>query len=278
MTIFSKAKFKRSIVYLILIVFALINAYPVLWMFLNSFKTESEFAMDRLGLPSTFRFQNYIDAWNTVNFGELFLNSIIVSVVAVVLTVLFSALAAYFIARFKFRFNKWVYGFFVFGMLIPIHATLVPMFILMMRLGLLNTRTSLILPYIAFSLPIAIFLLVSFMKSFPKEVEESAIMDGAGIFRVFWSIILPMTRPALATVTILSFINNWNEFVFALVLIKDPALATLPLGLQNFAGQYTTDYVGQMAGLTMTLVPILIIYLLLEKELVKGMIGGAVKG
>jgi raffinose/stachyose/melibiose transport system permease protein len=142
----------------------------------------------------------------------------------------------------------------------------------------LNTHIGLILPYIAFNLPITIFILVSFMKAFPKDIEESAVMDGCGVFRIFWSIILPMTKPALATVVILNFINNWNEFSYALVLINDEALKTLPLGLANFAGQYTTNYGAQMAGLTMAIIPTIVIYMLLEEHLVKGMTAGAVKG
>jgi raffinose/stachyose/melibiose transport system permease protein len=271
-------KLKRFFIYLTLILFALINAYPIVWMVMNSVKTANEFALDRIGLPDTITFQNYVDAWNTANFGAYFLNSIVVSIIAVVLTVAFGALAAYFLSRFDFKMSKYIFVFFVFGLLVPVHSTLVPMFIIMKNLGLLNTHIALILPYIAFNLPITIFLLVSFMKSFPKDIEESAIMDGAGILRIFWSIILPMTRPAIATVVILSFVHNWNEFVFALVLINDPDLATLPLGLANFSGEHQTNYVGQMAGVTMTLIPILIVFLSLEKELVKGMTAGAVKG
>lgn len=274
----NKQKIKHLIIYVVLILYSLINVYPILWMVMNSFKSRQEFSVDKLGLPNQFVVQNYIDAWNTANFKDFFLNSIIVSVTAVVITVLFGALAAYFLSRFSFRMSNLIYSFFIFGLLVPIHATLVPMFLLMQNLGLLNTRISLVLPYVAFNLPVTIFLLYSFMKAFPKDIEESAIMDGAGIFRIFWSIIAPMSRPALATVTILSFINNWNEFVFALVLINDSALQTLPLGLQNFAGQYSTNYVAQMAGLSMALIPVLVVFLFLEKELVKGMTAGAVKG
>lgn len=273
-----KINVKRFSIYTILILFAIVNVYPIFWMVMNSFKTAQDFSKNKLGLPEKFIFQNYIDAWNTANFQDFFINSMIVSVTAVIITVLFGALAAYFLSRFSFKMNRLIYGFFIFGLLVPIHATLVPMFIFMQNIGLLNTRLALILPYVAFNLPITIFLLYSFMKSFPKDIEESAIMDGASILRIFWSIILPMSKPAIATVTILSFINNWNEFVFALVLINDSALQTLPLGLQNFAGQYSTNYVAQMSGLTMALIPILIVFLFLEKEIVKGMTAGAVKG
>ncbi|AGX06409.1 sugar ABC transporter permease [Bacillus sp. NRRL B-14911] len=273
-----KLKWKRPIIYAVLIIFAIVNAYPIIWMAINSFKSEKEFATNQFGLPSTFVFENYLSAWETANLGTLFTNSLFVTITATLLTVLIGAIASYFLSRFHFKLNKAAYVFFIFGMLIPIHATLVPMFILMRNLGLLNMPITLIFPYIAFHLPITIFILTSFMKAFPKDIEESAIMDGCGIFRIFWSIILPMSRPALATVVILNFIYNWNEFSFALVLINDPALQTLPLGLASFAGQFTTNYGAQMAGLTMSMIPILAFYLLLEKEIVNGMTAGAVKG
>ncbi|SDL83345.1 raffinose/stachyose/melibiose transport system permease protein [Sediminibacillus halophilus] len=273
-----KPGWKRLMIYIVLILFAIVNAYPIIWMVINSFKSESEFAVNQFGFPREFVLENYQNAWEIANFGVLFKNSIFICVAATVITVLIGALASYFLSRFSFKMNKFIYTFFIFGMLIPIHATLVPMFILMRNLGLLNTPITLLFPYIAFHLPITIFILTSFMKAFPKDIEESAIMDGCGIFRIFWSIVLPMSRPALATVVILNFIYNWNEFSFALVLINDPAFQTLPLGLANFAGQFTTNYGAQMAGLTMSLIPIIAIYLMLEKEIVKGMTAGAVKG
>lgn len=277
-TLKAKKVSKKTIIYLLLGVYALINAYPILWMFLNSFKDNMDFAKNPFGLPVQWMFENYKTAWETARLDTYFLNSVIVSVAAVIITVFAGALASYFLARFTYKWGKAMYGFFVFGMLIPIHATLVPMFILMKNIGLLNTHIGLILPYIAFNLPITIFILVSFMRAFPSDIEESAIMDGCGVFRIFWSIILPMTKPAIATVVILNFIHNWNEFSFALVLINDEALKTLPLGLANFAGQFTTNYGAQMAGLTIAIIPTIIIYMLLEEHLVKGMTAGAVKG
>ncbi|MEK3888151.1 carbohydrate ABC transporter permease [Bacillus sp. FSL K6-3431] len=269
---------KKSIIYILLTIYALINAYPILWMVLNSFKSNIEFAKNPFEIPTQWLIQNYKTAWETAHLDTYFLNSVIISVTAVIITVFIGALASYFLARFTYKWGKLLYAFFVFGLLIPIHATLVPMFLLMKNLNLLNTHIGLILPYIAFNLPITIFILVSFMRAFPKDIEESAIMDGCGVFRIFWSIILPMTMPALATVVILNFINNWNEFSFALVLINDDALKTLPLGLANFAGQYTTNYGAQMAGLTLAIIPTIVIYMLLEEYLVKGMTAGAVKG
>ncbi|MFY0758777.1 carbohydrate ABC transporter permease [Metabacillus dongyingensis] len=273
-----RKRLKQPIIYISLIIFSLINVYPIAWMVMNSFKSEKEFSLNPFFLPETWRWENYIEAWQTAKLGVYFFNSIFIAVLSVVLSVLIGALASYFLARFEFKMNKFAYVLFIFGLIIPIHATLVPMFILMQQLGLLNSRWTLLFPYIAFNLPITIFLLVSFMKAFPKEIEESAIMDGCGVFRIFWSIILPMSRPALATVTILNFINCWNEFSFALVLINDASLKTIPLGIANFAGQYNTNYTGQMAGLTMVILPTIIFYMLMEKHLVKGMTAGAVKG
>lgn len=273
-----KKRVKRSAIYLILLLFTIVNAYPIFWMIMNSFKTGQEFAFDPFGLPNEWVLVNYVEAWVTANIGSYFFNSLFVGIVALLICILVGAFASYFLSRFQFKGRNLLYGFFVVGLLVPIHATLVPMFILMQKLGFINTHLALIFPYVAFNLPITIFLLTSFMASFPKEIEESAIMDGCGPFRIFWSIILPMSRPAIATAVILNFINNWNEFSFALVLINDDALSTLPLGLANFAGQYATNYTAQMAGLTMVLIPTILFYLIMEKQIVNGMTQGAVKG
>lgn len=271
-------KLKKFFTYAILIFFALINIYPIFWMVMNSFKTERQISINSFSLPKSLIFSNYTKAWNAVSLGNSFMNSFIVAGISVLITVSIGSLAAYFISRFEFPGKKLIYSFFIFGLLVPIHGTLVPIFILMRNIGLVNTRISLILPYVAFNLPLTIFILSSFMKSLPKAVEEAAIVDGAGYLRIFWSIILPMSRPALATVGILNFVYNWNEFSFALVLINDNDLMTLPLSLSLFSGQFSTDYGMQMAGLSMALIPIIAIYLLMEDQLVKGMSAGAVKG
>lgn len=273
-----KKRTRRSFIYIILILFSIINGYPILWMVMNSFKSSQEFSLNPFGLPMEWVFTNFREAWVTANIGTYFFNSVLVGVVSVVIAIFTGALASYFLSRFQFKGKKLLYGFLVLGLLIPIHSTLVPMYILMQNIGLLNTYWSLIFPYVAFSLPITIFLLTSFMRSFPNEIEESAIMDGAGVFRIFWSIILPMTKPAIATAVVINFINNWNEFSFALVLISDEAMQTLPLGLANFASAYTTNYPAQMAGLTTVLIPTIIFYLIMEKQIVDGMTQGAVKG
>lgn len=264
--------------YTFLSLFAIINVVPLFWMVVNSFKKEQEYAADPFSFPEALQFSNYAKAWEVANMNVYFLNSLIITFASLLITVLLGALAAYFLSRFKFKLQGMTYGLFLLGMLVPIHATLIPIFLIMQKLHLLDTYWSLILPYTAFHLSLTVFILEGFMRGFPKDLEESGVMDGAGVYRIFWSIILPITRPALATVIILNFIYNWNEYLFALVLITSTELKTLPLGLANFVGIETASLTLQMAALTIALIPILIFYLLLQKQLVNGMTAGAVKG
>ncbi|WP_246590690.1 carbohydrate ABC transporter permease [Paenibacillus sophorae] len=261
-----------------LLLLLVINIYPLLWMILNSLKTERELSTNPFGVAREPVWSNYIEAWKVAKLGPYLVNSIIVTLSAVVLTLLVGALAAFFLSRFEFKSKGFLLVYFTFGMLIPIHATLVPLFIEMRSLNLMDNRLTLLLPYTAFNLPITIFILAGFMNAFPKEVEEAGIMDGCSVMGIFGRLILPMLTPALATAFIINFLNNWNEFSFALVLINDGALKTLPLGLANFAGQYNRSYTLQMAGLTIVLVPTLLFYLSVQKYLTAGMTAGAVKG
>lgn len=264
--------------YPFLVLIALFNLIPIVYMIIGSFKTESEYASNPFTLPSSLQWSNYARAWEIANMDTYFLNSFVITIGALLLTVFLGSLAAFFLSRFTFQSRNFVYALFLIGLLIPIHAALIPIFLIMKDLNLLNTHWSLILPYTAFHLSLTIFILEGFMQGLPKDLEESAVMDGAGVFRIFWSIILPITRPAMATVVILNFIYNWNEYLFALVLVSTEAIKTLPLGLANFAGVETASITLQMAALTIALIPIIIFYLFLQKYLVEGMTAGAVKG
>ncbi|MFD2115098.1 carbohydrate ABC transporter permease [Paenibacillus yanchengensis] len=254
------------------------NIVPIFYMIVGSFKTESEYALSPFAMPEKFQFSNYTKAWEVANMDVYFLNSILITIISLIVTVLLGALAAFFLARFEFKLRGPIYALFLLGMLVPIHATLIPIFMIMKSLNFLDTYMSLILPYTAFHLSLTVFILEGFMRGFPRDLEESAVVDGAGIYRIFWSIILPITKPALATVIILNFIYNWNEYLFALVLISSESIKTLPLGIANFVGIETASLTLQMAALTIALVPIIIFYLILQKQLVNGMVAGAVKG
>jgi raffinose/stachyose/melibiose transport system permease protein len=273
-----KKNYNLSILYIVLTLFAVLNIYPLIWMVYTSFKTNKEISQSTFALPKSFHFENYINAWKTANVGTYFINSMFVSVVSIAITVLIGAMAAYILGRFKFKLNKTIHTIFVFGMLIPINSILVPLFIQMRGLHLLNTRWALIFPYVAFGLPITIYILTSFMKAFPTEVEEAAILDGCTVPQLFLRIILPMAKPAITTVVIMNFLTNWNEFSLALVLINDNKIKTLPIGLVNFAGAYTRDYAQMTAGLVISVIPIILIYIFLQENIIKGMTQGGVKG
>jgi len=254
------------------------NLYPLFWMIVNSVKTDRELYQNPFGFASEPQWSNYAKAWDIGNIGPYFFNSVFVGAVAVFLTLALATWASFFISRFQFRGKPFVLMLFVLGMLIPIHATLVPLFVQMNEMNLLNTRFTLVFPYAAFNLPIAVLLLVSFMNSFPRDLEEAAIMDGAGVMDIFAKVTLPMLRPILVTVLVISFLDNWNEFSFALVLISDSDLKTLPLGLAGFADRHTQNYTLQMAGITIVLIPTILFFLSLQKQITEGMTAGAVKG
>lgn len=268
----------QTITYLLLAAFAVTTLFPLIWMFYSSFKTNQDIALGTFSLPTVWHWQNYVDAWQTAKIGTYFLNSVFVSIGAIAATIVAGASAAFILAKFPFRLRGLVYGFFIVGMLIPLQSVLVPLFIQMRDFKLLDSPWSLILSYTAFGLPITIFLMESFIRSFPDSILEAAILDGASIRRIFLSLVLPMSQPVVATVAILNFLNNWKEFSFALIFLTTDEKKTLPLGLYNFLGAYTADYAGLMAALMIASVPLLVLYFLLQEQIIRGMTAGAVKG
>jgi len=252
--------------------------FPIIWMLYNSVKSESEFAMNKLALPSKINFENYVEAIRIGKMQNYFVNSIYNAVITVIIVVLLSFFIAYFISRFEFKGKRIIYYLFLFGMLVPIHSLLIPIFIEFSRLDLLNKPYTLLFPYVAFGMPLAIFLLDSFIKTIPIEVEEAAIIDGCGTFARIMKIVFPLCKPVIATVVVLSFLGAWNEFPFALTLLTSNDYKTIPIGLANFSGQYSTSYTPLMAGLVIATLPVIIIYIIFNKQIVKGMTAGAVKG
>ncbi|WNQ10160.1 carbohydrate ABC transporter permease [Paenibacillus aurantius] len=274
----SGRKWRGAIFWTGLTVYGVLTLYPLFWLFISAFKTNMEFINRPFSLPETWQFENFTRAWTSSHMGRAFGNSVIVSLTSLALTLFISALASFVLARFRFRFKAWIMGFFVVGMLIPIHSTLVPLFILMKQLSLLNTYWALILPYVAFALPTAIFVLTAYLASIPKEMEEAAFIDGTGLWGVFLRIMLPISLPALSTVTILSFLHFWNDFSFALVFISKSSLKTLPLSIATFADGYQTDYSLTLAAMSIAVIPTIVVYLLFQEQVMKGMTAGAVKG
>jgi raffinose/stachyose/melibiose transport system permease protein len=261
-----------------MLAFSLASVFPFVWMLYSSLKSEAEFALNIISLPAKPVFSNYINAIRTGHMGEYALNSLFNCIVTVVLVALAAYIAAYFLSRYNFRGRTLVYGLFVAGMLIPVHSLMVPVFVEYRIAGFLNNRLTLLPVYLAFGMPMAVFLIESFIGSIPIELEEAALIDGSSMVRTMFAIIMPLCRPVLATVVIITFMNAWNEFPFALVLIRDNALKTIPIGLRNFQGAYTAQYTQFMAGMAVSLIPVMVVYILFYKKIIVGMTAGTVKG
>ncbi|THF77560.1 carbohydrate ABC transporter permease [Cohnella fermenti] len=258
--------------------YATISLFLFAWIFASSFKSNREIFRSPFSLPENWTLDNYVRAWESANMSTYFWNSIFVASISVLFTLLFGSMLAYAIARFRFRGNALLSGLFVIGMAIPLQSLMLPTFLKMNELGLRNNLLSLILIYGVFGLPRAVFILVGFMKSIPAELEEAAIVDGCSYWRMYGKIIIPLSVPGMATLAILDFIGAWNEYVYASVLLATDKLRTLPIGLANFKGEYSSEYGLICAGIVITIIPVVIIYVFFQEQIVKGLSSGSVKG
>lgn len=269
----------KIFVVICLSVLVVTQLYPLVWLLLYSLKTNEEILSGRFfALPAELQWKNYTDAIASGNYVQYLTNSVLVTSVTMVGVLLFSSLTAFAISRFRWRFGHLVLVLFLVGMMIPMQATLLPLMVMFKQIGILNTHLGIILPYIAFQTPIAVFIMSGFMKTIPHEIEESAIMDGAGVFRIYRSMILPMSLPPMMTVSILTFINIWNEYIMAATFISSERLKTLPFGVYGFVSQYSANYGAIGAFLVLGALPVILIYFLLADKIAKGMVAGAVKG
>ncbi|TVY03376.1 carbohydrate ABC transporter permease [Cohnella terricola] len=259
-------------------IFSFACVFPIIWIIYSSLKTKDEFMLNAVKLPAHPEFRNYYKAFVEGKMAHYFISSGLNSVIAVVVVVFLSFCAAYALSRFRFRFRNAIYTFFIAGMLIPVYGLLVPLFLQFKQFGLYDKFYTLIIPYIAIRLPLPIFLLESYIRSVPVELDEAAHMDGASKFYSMTRILFPICRPAIATIVILVFLDTWNEFPFSLVLVTNEAFKTLPVGLTNFYGQYTSDYTTLMAAMVLSILPVLAVYLAFYKYIIQGMTAGAVKG
>ncbi len=266
------------IAFALAIFYLVVSFMPFIFMVLNSFKEKFEMLTKGVfNLPDSLNFANYTEVL-TGGFGRYFMNSVIVLTISLVLLLFISACASYPLARFKFKMANPIYAGIVACMSIPVHITLIPVFKMSKATGLYDSIWSLIGPYIAFAVPISVFILTSFMKEIPREIEESAEIDGCGKVQMFFSMILPLAKPGLATLAIYNGVNMWNEFSFAYTLTQSSANRTLPLAIWEFQGQYSMNTPMIMAVLTLTLLPMIIMFIIFQDKLVKGMTAGAVKG
>lgn len=270
---------KKGLVYLLIAVLIVTQLYPLVWLLTYSLKTNEEILSGQFfALPKTPMWDNYKEAYQSGHYLQYLTNSVIVTVVTMVCVILLASMVAFAITRFRFKWGNAVMLVFMLGMMIPMQATLLPLMVVFKNIHILDTRWALILPYIAFQAPIAVFILSGFMRGIPHEIEESAVIDGANTYRIFWSIIIPISVPPVMTVCILTFINIWNEYIMAATFISSEKLKTLPFGIYSFVSQYQTNFGNIGAFLVMGALPVILLYFFLSDKITKGMVAGAVKG
>lgn len=275
----------RTVLFLALLGYALWVVGPMLWVVSSSLKGNADIFRHTFAFPdfADLRFENYERAWHEASFADYFLNSALVTTCSVALITGLGAMAAYALARFALPGGRVIFWLFLAGLMIPAQLAVVPLFFELRALGLLNSRLGLILVYTANGLPFAVFILAGFFRSLPRSLYEAAIIDGANEWTAFWRVMLPLARPGLVTVAIFQFIGVWKEYFFAFMFTSGDVTGgarTLPLGLANLAitAQYRSDYGSLFAGIVLVALPLLAVFLLLQRHIVKGITAGAVKG
>ncbi len=272
-----KNRIFQSVVLVWFSIFALVIIYPIIWLGLSGLKSNSDFFLNTWSLPEEWFWSNYKAAWDA-GIGQFFLNSVYVTVVSVITVLLLGSMAAYGLSRFQFKGQNLVLILILSGLMLAPQVSLIPLYKLLQGLGLYNTYWALVLPYVAFQLPFSIFLMRSYFLSIPRELEESAIIDGCNTWKVYRHIIIPMGKPIIASCALLTGMNVWNEFMFALVLVEDSSLRTIPVGLMNLRSQLNTNFGIQLAGLAISALPMIIAYIIFQKQFVRGLTAGSVKG
>lgn len=269
--------FMTFLVHLFLVILVLIIFLPVCWLILNSLKTNQEMFRNSIALPAAPKFSNWLNAWNK-GLYNYFLSSLITSAMSLCGILAFSSLLAYGLTRLNLPGSSLLFVIVLGGMALSEQVALVPLFKMIQGMGLYNTRWAVVLPYVAFRIPFTMFLLRSYFLGIPKELEEAAILDGATSLQIFTRIIIPISRPVLASAAIVNLNFVWNEFLFANIFLEDRKLMTIPLGLMTFQGDLKSDYVTMLAGILIASMPMIIMYLCMQKQFVRGLTSGAVKG
>jgi raffinose/stachyose/melibiose transport system permease protein len=264
--------------YIILVLWSLLVLFPLWTMLVNSFKFKNDIYLDPFGLPTAINLGGYKTVFENSPFPRYFLNSLVVTVISLALILFFGSLAAYACVRWKSRFAKWIYLFFVAGLTVPIKIGSVNLLQIMIKLGLLDTTMSVVPVYVAMGLPLAVFTLYEFIRGLPEELTEAALIDGAGPFKIYRSIIMHLVRPALATVAIFNLVPIWNDLWFPLIFIRKDDQRTLILGVTRLFGEYQTDWSKILAVLSLSCVPVILLYLAMAKQFIAGLTAGAVKG
>jgi raffinose/stachyose/melibiose transport system permease protein len=279
---FGRPTFFGVVAYVILVIVAAAILVPILYAVLGGFKTNGELVSDPISMiPKEWVLSNYTDVLfgaNAATFWRQALNSLVIAAIAVSITVGFASLAAFAFARIAFRGREAVFTLFVFGLLFPSAVAILPLYILVRQLGLAGNPLGVALPQAAFSLPLTIIILRPFFRSIPAELEDAARIDGCSAFGFFWRILLPLSRPALATVSVLAIVTTWNAFLLPLILLNGADQWTLPLGVMNFSTEYASDRARVLAYTVIAIIPAVVFYFFAERQIVGGLTAGSVKG
>ncbi|MBZ4644586.1 MAG: raffinose/stachyose/melibiose transport system permease protein [Petroclostridium sp.] len=269
---------KKTVFYLVLIFYSVLCLYPIYFSLISSVKKNVEIFNNPFMFPTQFHFENYKRAWEVGKVGIYFKNSVVLTLSTLFVAALVGTFAAYILSRYEFKLKSFVYVFFTAGMMIPIQTTIIPLSYMFGKFKLIDNYPVLILLFTAFNLSMTVFILTGFMKGIPKELEEAAVIDGCSAFRIYSSIMLPLSMPAIATVSIFNFLHTWNNLLYPLVFISKDSLKTISIGLLTFFAERTSDYGGVMAAVVITMLPPIIAYILLQEKVEKGLTAGAVKG
>lgn len=263
--------------HLILIAACAFTALPIIFLYLNTFKSLNEFFDAPYGLPEVWRFENYIRAWTEANVSVTLTNSVIAMSGGVLLNLLVAIPASYAFARLRFRFRPVIYFIFVGGMVVPIQLILLPLLVMMKELYLAGSLLSLIIAYAALSLPMSVLFLTGFIASIPVDIQEAALIDGASVTQILWHIVLPLARPGIAALAILAGVWMWNDFIIALILASRPRVQTLPVGIMSFFGVYSTEWTLAFASVAIAATPFIVAYFFLTRQFIAGLTAGAVR-
>jgi len=264
--------------YAILIFFSLLILVPLMVTVMGGFKTNPDLMLTPFSIPQTWHVENYVDILQGNTFWQQLFNSTFIMLGTAIGVVILASMAAFVFSRIHFRGRELLFGFMTVGLLFPIAVAILPLYITLRQAGLVDTHWGIILPQVAFALPLNILILRGFFAAVPMELEEAAAIDGCGSIGFFWRILLPLVRPALAAVVVLTMVASWNNFFLPLLVLNTEALYTLPLGIMQFQGQYGSDWARVMAYISLSLVPTILFYLLAERQIVAGLTAGAVKG
>lgn len=265
---------------ILIVAFLFMEIYPIFWIMMSSIKSNNEFALSpSYALPQGIFWQNYVEAWNRGRMNIYFMNSAIVTVISLVLIVILSTTSAFALTKMRWRLRGRVMSMFLSGIMVPTAVVLIPLYMIYNNIGLINSRLSLILTYIAFGLPLSIFLLRSYLVALPDELLEASVIDGANIYQVFYHVVLPLMKTGIVTVGVIQFYFRWNDLMFSMTFINDSALKTVQTGLLYFSDQYGNRNWGAIfACIAISVMPTLIIYVAMNKLVIEGMTAGAIKG